>query len=728
MNYLMKAAIFYKEENYVDALKYYELAADIYGKHLVEANIFLCKKKLNISNNSFIDNKNKINRPFLNDYFDCIYLVNLKKEVNRRITASFHLKNNNINYTLFEAVNGYTAEGIKFFNEYQKNLGKLNRYTEFNELEIKRGKRFIESAGAIGYINTYLKILQNAKTQGYKRILILEDDILLHPNFMSKFHQFISAIKENWKIIQLGASQYNWDSVDNESSLKKGFYLPRRLDTCGSFAIGIDSSVYDELIEAESAYDGPFDHLPMGEIYENHLEECFVCYPNIIIPDVGTSSIRGGRCQIAHSKKMRWALEEFPYPLPKPVISILISSKQNLKYFASFTSRNDAKNLFTIKFFYYSEDGLRPLHNREILENQVNNLTNIPNHIEIGSTDFAIQLDSDYILTENDLIKYVDNKLNGNNIEIEGFNEVTITNSKQIKGRVSVIIPTYKRPKNLENALLSVLTQDYTDKEIIIISDNGKDSEFNLITEDIINKIKESHPNEIIRYISHSANRNGAAARNTGLLNCTGEYITFLDDDDIYLPDRLSKSINKLKNTQQKIGAVYCGFLGWNSPEDDKNRYQKGNLSKELLLLEYKKHYLHTNTATYKYEALMALNGFDESYRRHQDIELNLRFFEQYEIETVQFSGVRLNPEPSDVSNKIFNIDILNLKNKFLSEFDYVIKQYDESTQKKIFELHWNEVFRYIHDKKMFMEYLNNCYSIGNVQILLKLIKSKDDK
>ena len=724
MNHLMKATLFYKEGNYADALKHYELATDIYGRHIVEANILLCKKKLNlphISSLQDIQNQKQINKDFFDGYFDCIYLVNLKKEVNRRITASFHLKNNNINYTLFEAVNGYTAEGIKFFDEYQKNLGKLNRYTEFNELEIKRGKRFIESAGAIGYINTYLKILQNAKAQGYKRILILEDDILLHPNFMSKFHQFISAIKENWKIIQLGASQYNWDSVDNESSLKKGFYLPRRLDTCGSFAIGIDSSVYDELIEAESAYDGPFDHLPMGEIYENHLEECFVCYPNIIIPDVGTSSIRGGRCQIAHSKKMRWPLEEFPYPLPKPVISILISSKQNLKYFASFTSRNDAQSLFTIKFFYYSEDGLRPLHNKEILENQVNNLTNIPNHIEIGSTDFAIQLDSDYILTENDLIKYVDNKLNGNNIEIEGFNEVTITNSKQIKGRVSVIIPTYKRPKNLENALLSVLTQDYTDKEIIIISDNGKDSEFNLITEDIINKIKESHPNEIIRYISHSANRNGAAARNTGLLNCTGEYITFLDDDDIYLPDRLSKSINKLKNTQQKIGAVYCGFLGWNSPEDDKNRYQKGNLSKELLLLEYKKHYLHTNTATYKYEALMALNGFDESYRRHQDIELNLRFFEQYDIETVQFSGVRLNPEPSDVSNKIFNIDMLNLKIKFLSEFNDTIQNFEDSTQEKIYKLHWQEVIKYTSNNSLIIEYFNSCYKNAAANILLNI-------
>ena len=136
MNHLMKATLFYKEGNYADALKHYELAADIYGRHIVEANILLCKKKLNlphISSLQDIQNQKQINKDFFDGYFDCIYLVNLKKEVNRRITASFHLKNNNINYTLFEAVNGYTAEGIKFFDEYQKNLGKLNRYTEFNE-------------------------------------------------------------------------------------------------------------------------------------------------------------------------------------------------------------------------------------------------------------------------------------------------------------------------------------------------------------------------------------------------------------------------------------------------------------------------------------------------------------------------------------------------------------------------------------------------------------------
>jgi hypothetical protein len=65
-------------------------------------------------------------------------------------------------------------------------------------------------------------------------------------------------------------------------------------------------------------------------------------------------------------------------------------------------------------------------------------------------------------------------------------------------------------------------------------------------------------------------------------------------------------------------------------------RYIEGNLTLEILQLDYKKHYLHTNTATYKREAYVNLNGFDESYRRHQDLEFNLRFFEMYEMKAVR--------------------------------------------------------------------------------------------
>ena len=124
-------------------------------------------------------------------------------------------------------------------------------------------------------------------------------------------------------------------------------------------------------------------------------------------------------------------------------------------------------------------------------------------------------------------------------------------------------------------------------------------------------------PNVNIKFIEHWENRNGAAARNTGFLASTGVYICYLDDDDIYLPGRLTKTVDSLSIQDDHIGAVYCGFLGWNSPTNDINCYAEGNLTKEILLLDYFKYYVHTNTVTYRRSAVTALNGYDESYKRH---------------------------------------------------------------------------------------------------------------
>ncbi|WP_438883286.1 hypothetical protein, partial [Bacillus cereus group sp. Bce013] len=88
--------------------------------------------------------------------------------------------------------------------------------------------------------------------------------------------------------------------------------------------------------------------------------------------------------------------------------------------------------------------------------------------------------------------------------------------------------------------------------------------------------------------------------------------------------------VAKLIVTPDDVGAVYCGFLGWNSSENDLHRYKEGDLTLDILMLDYKNHYLHTNTATYKRHVVLSINGFDESYHRHQDLEFNLRFFESY--------------------------------------------------------------------------------------------------
>jgi hypothetical protein len=138
-------------------------------------------------------------------------------------------------------------------------------------------------------------------------------------------------------------------------------------------------------------------------------------------------------------------------------------------------------------------------------------------------------------------------------------------------------------------------------------------------------------------------------------------------------------------------------------------------------LLQHKHHYLHTNTATYRLAALCAINGFDETYQRHQDIELNIRFFQFFTVDCVNMSGVRLNPEPSQVSNKIFNSEILQLKQKFLLQFSDIIEKFDEETRLMIYRRHWEEVIKYTTDVDSIRSYLCSLIENGPLQVSLSV-------
>lgn len=100
---------------------------------------------------------------------------------------------------------------------------------------------------------------------------------------------------------------------------------------------------------------------------------------------------------------------------------------------------------------------------------------------------------------------------------------------------VSVIIPTYKRATTLLDAIRSVLNQTYKNIEIVIVDDNGKGTYEQLETERLLKQYIE---NQQIIYIVHEYNKNGSAARNTGLMASHGAYINFLDDDDKMYPQK----------------------------------------------------------------------------------------------------------------------------------------------------------------------------------------------
>lgn len=197
---------------------------------------------------------------------------------------------------------------------------------------------------------------------------------------------------------------------------------------------------------------------------------------------------------------------------------------------------------------------------------------------------------------------------------------------------VSVIIPTYKRSDTLTRAIDSVLNQTYPNIEIIVVDDNGEGTEYQKATEQRLKGYIESSK---ITYIKHKVNKNGSAARNTGFRASKGEYINFLDDDDIFLKVKIATQIQKLRNTDKFIGGTYAtiNYLSKNRKgEGFISPYygtKNGNLLKDFLLGKLR---FNTSGLLFKREVIEFLNGFDESYRRHQDFEFMIRFFRNYQL------------------------------------------------------------------------------------------------
>lgn len=104
---------------------------------------------------------------------------------------------------------------------------------------------------------------------------------------------------------------------------------------------------------------------------------------------------------------------------------------------------------------------------------------------------------------------------------------------------VSVIIPVYGAEKYIAATVQSVLAQTYKNFELVIIDDASPDRSIEICQQFTDARIK----------IIHQSNRGLAGARNTGIRHARGEYLAFLDADDLWLPDKLEKHIQHLENS-----------------------------------------------------------------------------------------------------------------------------------------------------------------------------------
>lgn len=246
--------------------------------------------------------------------------------------------------------------------------------------------------------------------------------------------------------------------------------------------------------------------------------------------------------------------------------------------------------------------------------------------------------------------------------------------------RVSVIITTYGEPIFLQKTIESVIGQTMRSWELIVVDDNNPQTKERERTETIVSAFCKEDSR--IKYLKHPMNKNGAAARNTGLRYAQGDYIAFLDSDDIYMPQRLQKCCDVLDNTTQEKAGVYtgCEFRRGEKKYNVIKDVREGNFLIETLAGTFM--FCTGSNIFMRRSVVTELQGFDETFVRHQDYEFLVRYFEKYSLAAIPEVLVIKNNENFNFPNPQKTIAV---KKQYLRKYKSIIDQQEKEIQNRIY-------------------------------------------
>jgi glycosyltransferase involved in cell wall biosynthesis len=192
--------------------------------------------------------------------------------------------------------------------------------------------------------------------------------------------------------------------------------------------------------------------------------------------------------------------------------------------------------------------------------------------------------------------------------------------------KVSVIIPTYNRAEYLGDSVRSVLSQTYSDFEVLVIDDGSTDD-----TAKVIETIRDPR----LRYISQD-NRGRSNARNHALSLAGGKYVTFLDSDDLYLPNKIELQVAYLEN-HPGVGMVYTSaYCIDEQGEILPHQYiasASGFIYDSIAFFTPVTVILPT-VMTYK-AIMVRVGNFDENLHRFEDTDMWRRISKSYRIDAM---------------------------------------------------------------------------------------------
>lgn len=223
---------------------------------------------------------------------------------------------------------------------------------------------------------------------------------------------------------------------------------------------------------------------------------------------------------------------------------------------------------------------------------------------------------------------------------------------------VSVVIPTYNREAELQRAVDSVLAQDYPELEIIVIDDAS--------TRPVQLDLPPA-AREVLRWVRLPRNGGGATARNAGIETAQGEVVAFLDSDDVWTSDKLTRQMRSYLADGRPDDVVYYSQVVLDRGDAQLTLPERPLAPGESVgdyLFPWRGNLIHTSSLLLRRE-LAARVRFTEGLRIHQDVDFCLR---------LQQAGARFSfhPEPLGRWHAEARADRMSYQPKFLLSLDWL--------------------------------------------------------
>lgn len=190
---------------------------------------------------------------------------------------------------------------------------------------------------------------------------------------------------------------------------------------------------------------------------------------------------------------------------------------------------------------------------------------------------------------------------------------------------ISVVIPAFNAEKTIKETVESVLNQTFRDFEVIIVNDGSTDKTLNILSQFSDYRVR----------VFSQENSGPQKSRNLGIEKSVGEYITFLDADDLWKPDKLELQLQMFKQYPES-SVVYS----WTNVIDEENQVsrrggyfkRRGNVFLDLLLINFIE---SGSNPLIRSEVIKRVGGFDEEIVAGQDWDMWLSLAENHTFEVV---------------------------------------------------------------------------------------------